>query len=638
MGLQDIDRQSDANQLQVFMKALLNDVRALEHMLAHGHIEKGVCRIGAEQELVLTDPMWRPAPIAPELLAGMDDPAFTTELGRFNLEFNLDPLLFEGNCLRQLESDFNRRLAEVRDAAQQAGARVLLVGTLPTLQMSDLALENMTPNPRYFALNDAMRRLRGAAFELRLGGTDELIVRHDSLMLEACNTSAQFHFQVSPDEFAKMYNISQVTAGPVLAAATNSPLLFGRRLWRETRIALFEQAVDTRQPGHELDERSPRVRFGNQWVDQSVIEIFREDVARFRVVLAMDVEENPFEVMDQGLAPRLKALQLHNSTVYRWMRACYGVLDGRPHLRIENRILPSGPTVIDEVANAAFWFGMVTGLAQRYEDIRQVITFEAAKNNFLAAAKFGLDTQLTWFDGTKWPAQKLIGTVLLPLAREGLQSSGIDEADIDRYLGVVAERVETGRTGSQWLLESFAGLQEHGTRGEQLTALTAAAWSRQQDGQPVHEWSQARMEEAGSWQKNYLRIEQYMTTDVFSVHEDEVIDLVASLMDWERIRHVPVEDSEHRLVGLISYRQLLRFLSQDLPHGKGHPVPARQVMQPNPITTTPETSTLDAIELMRRERVACLPVVKDDRLVGIVTEADFMRIAAQVLETQLRNH
>ncbi len=638
MGQQDVTQFADPDHLRVFMKDLLNDLRALEHMLSGGLIESGVRRIGAEQELVLADARWRPAPVAVDLLERLDDPLFTTELAAFNLEFNLAPLVFEGDCLSRLERSFSDALRKVCRVAEASDTKVLLTGILPTIRKSDLELSNMTPVPRYFALNDALRRLRGDAFHFKFSGADELHVRHESVMLEACNTSCQVHFQVGPEEFARFYNIAQAVAGPVLAAAANSPLLFGKRLWRETRIALFQQAVDTRMPGDQPQERPGRVSYGTSWVDKSVVEILREDIARFRVILGMETGDDPFEAIERGEAPRLSALQLHNSTVYRWMRPCYGICDGKAHLRIENRVLPAGPTVVDEVANAAFWFGLISGIAQKYGDITEVLDFDVAKANFMAAARLGLNAQLGWTEDQTIPAVELIRAQLLPLAQSGLSTAGICSEDIDRYLGIIDQRVASGQTGAQWMLDSYNGMKGRASQSERLTALTAAMWARQNEGEPVHTWEPARMEEAGGWQKSYTQVDQYMQTDTFTVHEDEVIDLVANLMDWEGIRHVMVEDEQNRLVGVISYRRLLRFLAHDLPHGRHDPVPARAIMQREPITVAPDTPTLEAIKIMRKDKVACLPVVKGERLVGVVTERDFMDVAANLLETHLEGH
>ena len=302
MGTQDVTGDLDAANLRLFIKHLLDDLRALEAMIAGGAIEAGVRRIGAEQELFMVDRAWRPAPLAMEILAAIDDPHFTTELGRFNLEINLDPLVLGGDCLSRLESDLGGLLAKVRAVAHAHGAAVVLTGILPTLRKSDLVLTNMTPKPRYLALNDVMSRLRGGDYEFRLKGLDELIVKHDSVMLEACCTSFQVHYQVGADEFASMYNLAQAITAPLLAAATNSPLLFGRRLWRETRIPLFQQAIDTRGASHHMRERSPRVSFGNRWVEHSVLELFQEDLARFHVLLGAPLGEGSLAALRQRQA------------------------------------------------------------------------------------------------------------------------------------------------------------------------------------------------------------------------------------------------------------------------------------------------------------------------------------------------
>jgi CBS domain-containing protein len=636
LGEKDIRIELDSSELRVFTQALLRDVRALEQLLQGDQIESGVRRIGLEQELFLVDDMWRPAPVAVEALERIADPRVTSEIGRFNLECNLEPLLFGGNCLRLMENRLYDLLEKVRKTVRDLGAEVVLAGILPTLRKSDLTLDNMVPADRYYALNDALTRLRGGDYDLRIKGTDELRITHDSVMLEAANASFQVHFQVGPEEFARLYNIAMAVTGPVLAAAVNSPLMLGKRLWAETRIAVFQQSVDTRNPIPDVRDVPARVSFGREWVNESVIEIFKSDVSRFRVLLGRAIDEDPFEVMKQGRVPSLQALQLFNSTVYRWNRACYGVADGSAHLRIENRVLPCGPTIRDEVANAGFWFGLMSGLAEEVDDVREVIAFDSVFTNFLSAARHGLDAHLTWFDGEPVTAQKLICDTLLPLARRGLQVRGIEAADIERYLDTVEARVDSRRTGAQWQLGSLAEMGEKGTVEERMAALVAAMVERQRHGRPVHEWDRAQLDEAGSWKPSYLRIEQYMSTDLLTVNEEEAIDLVANLMDWHRIHHVPVEDNEHRLVGLVSHRPLLRFLASDEGRREEGPVPVSRVMLRNLVTIGPETSTLEAIDVMREHRISCLPVVKDDRLIGMVTEHDFMRIAGQLLEEMLR--
>lgn len=636
MGEKEVQLEVDEEELRVFTQALLRDVHALKRMLDTGSIETGIRRIGLEQEMFLVDEMFRPAPVAVEVLERITDPRITSEIGRFNLECNADPLLFGGDCLSQMEGELNSLLNTVSEATTTLGARPVLTGILPTLRKSDLTLDNMVPAKRYHALNDALTRLRGGPYVLSIKGTDELRLTHDSVMLEACNASFQIHFQVGPEEFARMYNIALAATAPVLAAAVNSPLMLGRRLWHETRIAVFQQSVDTRQTMPEDREVAPRVSFGRDWVHDSVLEIFQEDISRFKVILGREIDEDPFAALEAGRAPALKALQLFNSTVYRWNRACYGVgPDGAAHLRIENRVLPAGPTVLDEVSNAAFWFGLVSSLVNEGSDIREKMSFDAVRTNFVAAARHGLDAQLEWMNGETYTAQDLICGQLIPLAEIGLEAGGIDRADIDRYLGTIRERVQRRRTGARWLLGSLASMDQEGTLEERMAALVAAMVDRQDSGRPVHEWEEASLGEGGGLKPSYMRVEQYMVTDMRTVNEDEPIDLVASLMDWNHVYHIPVEDNEHRLVGLVSHRPLLRFLASDEARSADGPIATREVMARDLITVGPGTGTLEAIDLMRKHGISCLPVVQDDRLIGLITEHDFMRVARVLLEEML---
>lgn len=635
MGQDVTGEKTGPEAVRAFTKALLRDLRALEQMLRDGMIEAGIRRIGAEQEMFLVNRGWRPAPVSTQVLERLDGP-FTTELALFNLEANVEPRLLEGRCFSDMEARISELVEQVRDAADASDAQVALVGILPTLSKSDLTLDNITPKARYFALNEALLKMRGGEpYKLRIEGTDELYIEHDSVMLEACNTSCQVHLQVEAEEFAHVYNIAQVITAPVLAAAVNSPVLFAKRLWDETRIALFQQSVDTRSATVHMRELAPRVRFGDGWVTSSVTDLFQEDVARFRVLLTSRVEEDPFEALEAGRVPRLEALQLHNSTVYRWNRPCYGVGGGKPHLRIECRVLPSGPTIVDEVANAAFWIGLVMGGAETFGDVTRRIDFDEAKENFLAASRHGLKAGFHWLDGETYSARRLILDELLPLARRGLAGAGVDPADIDRYLGLIQERVEAGVTGTTWMMRSFGAMKDKGTRAERLAAVTAALVRRQKSGEPAHTWEVADIHEAGGWRLNYLRVEQYMTTSLFTVHEDELVDMVAFLMDRNEIRHVLVEDDQHRLTGIVSYRSLIRLMAEES-GGDGEAPPVKAIMERDPVSVAPETPTLDAIDLMRRHRVSCLPVVKHGKLVGIVSERDFMPIAYELLEDKLR--
>lgn len=636
MGEQNVNPDLSGDELRRFIEILLADLRALSRMIDSGMIESGRRRVGAEQEMFIVDEGFRPAPTAMELLEAVDDPHFTTELARFNLELNLDPLLFADDCLSRMEEQLNTLLAKLRDVAAQQGSEIVLCGILPSLRKSDLSLQNMTPNARYFALNRAMNRLRGGAYDFHIRGVDEISVQHDSVMLESCNTSFQIHFQVGADEFARLYNLAQAIAAPVLALCTNSPLLFGRRLWRETRIALFQQSVDTRSSSHHLRERRPRVSFGSKWVSESVTELFKDDIARFKILLGGELDENPIEKLDRGEIPSLKALRLHNGTVYRWNRPCYGITDGRPHLRIENRFIPAGPTVVDEIANAALWFGLMSALGNDIEDVRLRMDFEHAQANFTAAARSGLSAELVWLDGRVVSVCDLLRDELLPAARLGLENKGIRSDDIERYMSVLERRLSTKQTGSAWILDSLAALRGTATEGERMSAITAASVRLERQGQPVSEWALAEIEESGGWKHHFVRVEQFMSTDLYTVHEDEPIDLVASLMQWEKIRHVPVEDEHHNLVGLVSYRSVLKLVAEREYGQENRLIPVSEIMKRDLVTVEPETHSLDAIALMRKHRIGSLPVVTDGRLVGMISERDFMNIARGLLQEKLQ--
>lgn len=635
MGV-DLVPERSPEAVRIFTRALLRDVQALQRILAEGLIESGVRRFGAEQEMFLVNQAWRPAPVAVEVLDDLDDEPFTTELARFNLEANLSPRVLEGSCFSDMHAELDALVERVREAARRQNAEVVLAGILPTLGKSDLSIENITPRARYYALNETMLAAGGGTFRLRIRGTDELMIEHDSVMLESCNTSCQVHLQVTADEFAHFYNVAQAVTGPVLAASANSPLLFGRRLWAETRIALFQQSLDTRGADLHMREMSPRVRFGGSWLKSSVTELYQDDIATFRVLLAREVDEDPLAVLDQGGVPELQALQLYNSTVYRWNRPCYGVGGGKPHLRIECRALPAGPTTLDEMANAVLWIGAVLGIAKSTPDFTERMEFDDAKGNFLAASRLGLNAGMSWLDGESAPADRIILERLLPAAEEGLAAYPVDSDEVEKYLGVVRRRVEAGVTGASWALRSMSKLKGAGTKGEQLAALTAATVRQQTGGTPVAEWGPADLHEAGGWKYNYLRVEQYMTTSLTTVNQDELVELVAYLMDLRQVRHVLIEDRDHRLVGIVSYRSVLRLMAEGRTQVEADSMPVSAVMERDPVTVTPETPTLEAIRKMRKHQVSALPVVRAGQLVGLVSETDFMPMAYQLLEDRLQ--
>ena len=637
MGIQEMNQSSGGSEHRASTHDVLTDLRALEYMLEHKMFETGITRIGAEQELAFVDEAMRPAPLGPEVLEILHEDRATTEIGRFNMEFNCTPRVFTGSVLKDVHSELEELMTKAQDASMKLGAVPVLIGILPTLQQEHLSREYITPKPRYYALDERITQARGGRYDIRIKGIDEINFSHDSVMLEALNTSYQLHYQVSPDDFAIAFNVAQAVTAPVLAAAANSAVLFGKRLWHETRIAIFEQTVDT--SGQDIPTQRDmikRVRFGEKWVESSVIELFKADIARFRNMFKAEASEDTLEMVQRGEIPKLVALQTYNGTLYRWNRPCYGITDGKPHLRIENRVLPAGPTIVDEVANAAFWFGLMKRMPRVYPDLTQRLSFADAKANFVSSARSGLDFKMRWLDGQVIPVRDLILGELVPMAIEGLRDAGVDHADIDKYMNIISERTETGRNGARWMISSVEHIHDHGTRAERLSTLTAGTITRQQEGRPVHEWSVAEIRESGEWRHHYATVGQYMQTELFTVRQDELIDLAASIMDWEKIRHIPVEDSEHRLVGLVSYRALLRLVADPVKR-KSDSIAVEDIMEREPLSVHPSMPTLEAIGLMKKHRASCLPVVLEDgKLVGIVTEHDYMRIAGKLLEDQLR--
>ena len=636
VGEHNVRAVQDPLQEQLFVKALLSDIAALERMIEGGQIEEGARRIGAEQEMFLVDRAMRPAPVAPAVLASVADERLTTEIGKFNLEANLSPRMLAGDGLRRMEQELTELVNAARQAALEFNAEIVLTGILPTIRQSDLTIDNITPNPRYYALNTIMNKLRGNKYSVSIRGLDELETTHDNVLMEACCTSFQIHLQVGVEECVRLYNLAQAISAPMLAVSSNSPLLFGRRLWHETRIALFQYATDERSDSRQMRHHPPRVIFGQDWLKQSVIEIFREEVARYRVLLTKEIDEDPLAIVERGELPKLAALRLHNGTVWRWNRPCYGICEGKAHLRIEHRSMPAGPTIIDEMANAALFYGLMMSLPEEYGPIETMMRFDEAKVNFATAARQGLKAQLAWTHGRDYPASKLLIEHLLPLARQGLVKAGVDHDDANRYLDIIQERVERDQTGSLWALRSITGMDNQGTQEIRHRALVEAMLEHQINNTPVHLWPMARLAEEKEWRLSFQTVAQFMSTDLFTVRPDDLIDLAASVMDWKHIRHVPVEDNDGHLIGLVSHRDLLRLLSQGLLNKQTTNIVVKDVMKRNPLTVAPNTPTLEAIKLMRKHQVGSLPVVENGRLVGIVTSQDFLNLSAEIIEKQLK--
>lgn len=609
----DIRTGSDKATRSKFVKHLLDDVEAIEIMLEKNLFESGVTRIGAEQEFCLVSENWRPSNKAEEILKTIKDKHFTTEIAQYNLEINLDPVKFEGNCFSQIEEQLRLHMKHASEAAAKHEAKVILTGILPTITKNELAFEYMTPNPRYWALNDMIKELRGSDIKLHLRGVDELAILHDSVLFEACNTSFQMHLQISPDDFISSYNWSQLIAGPLLAISTNSPLLLGRELWSETRIALFQQSIDTRKYSHALKDQMARVTFGDSWATDSIVEIFKNEVARFKIILAKDIEVSSLEQLKRGEVPDLKALSLHNGTIYRWNRPCFGVNDGVAHMRIENRYIPSGPTLIDELANFAFWVGLMVGRPPEYDNIHETFDFRDAKSNFIKAARNGKESVMTW-GGKNVPVKKLVRNDLLTIAHDGLTKAGIDKGDIERLLSIIRDRTD-GMTGSQWKIKNYRTLRESKKQNEALLELTKAMYHNQTQGIPVHEWPMMEHPDVPSAPAEVIG--HIMTTHLYTVNENDPAELATQVMQWKNIHHIPVENKSGKLTGILTWSHLKTFKSSS-----EEGLSVAEIMEPCVISVAPQTKIADAFKLMTKQKIGCLPVVQKDQLVGIVSFKD----------------
>jgi gamma-glutamyl:cysteine ligase YbdK (ATP-grasp superfamily) len=444
---------------------------------------------GLEIELNLMDPDGEPAMRNAEILANLADPSFQTELGQFNLELNARPRLISGAGFADYERDILDSLGRAEDRAGKADCTIVMIGSLPTLTPDHLVLANLSHNERYRALNDQIVGARGEHFRVDIRGVERLQTANDSIAPEAACTSAQFHMQVPPDRFAAHWNASQAIAAVQVAIGANSPFLHGRRLWAETRIALFEQATDTRPEELKAQGVRPRVWFGERWIT-SVFDLFEENVRYFAPLLPIVEDEDPVEIRRAGGVPRLGELRLHNGTVYRWNRPVYDIMNGRPHLRVENRVLPAGPTVTDLLANAAFYFGLTRQLADEERPVWSRLPFATAEDNFHAAARSGIESTIHWPGFGEVQVTDLVLGTLLPKAHAGLEKYGVDRTHRERLLGIIEDRCRTGRNGASWQTEAVwtAEHRRNLSRSDAVHDMLLRYSALQHTNEPVHTW------------------------------------------------------------------------------------------------------------------------------------------------------
>jgi hypothetical protein len=438
-------RQKVRRCLDVFTRMLQQSTFAAEQPMT-----------GLEIELNLVDGAGDPAMRNAQVLGEIADPDFVTELGQFNIEINVPPRALDRAGLTGFEERVRDSLNTAERRAAPVGAHLVMIGILPTLRLEHLTHDVLSANPRYALLNEQIFAARGEDLQLSIDGVERLETRCDSIAPEAACTSAQLHLQVSPHQFPAYWNASQAVAGVQVALGANAPFLFGRELWRETRIPLFEQATDTRPEELKTQGVRPRVWFGERWIT-SIFDLFEENVRYFAALLPICDDEDPEKVLDSGGVPRLAELTLHNGTIYRWNRPVYAVVDGTPHVRVENRVLPAGPTVVDIMANAAFYFGLVRALAEQDRPVWTQMSFNAAEENFHAGARHGIEASAYWPGLGSVPVTELVLRRLLPMAHEGLVRWGVETAERDRLLGVIEGRCLAGRNGAAWQVAAMAG-------------------------------------------------------------------------------------------------------------------------------------------------------------------------------------
>jgi hypothetical protein len=496
---------SDLADRQLYRRKLRQCLDAFELMLAEGRFDRPRALMGLEIELNLADEDGQPAMLNAQVLDAIASGDFQTELARFNIEVNIAPHRLDGRVLEELREEIDTGLRYADRKAAEVGARIVTVGILPTLTSEHAVLGNISEGDRYQLLNDRILAARGEDMTLDIQGVERLTVDAVSIVAEAACTSMQLHLQVTPGRFASVWNAAQALTGPQVALGANSPFLFERELWRETRPVLFEQACDTRPAELKAQGVRPITWFGERWID-SAADLFEENLRFFPSLLPICDDEDPLKVLSSGGIPTLRELRLHNGTIYRWNRPVYDVMDGVPHLRVENRALPAGPTVVDTLANAAFYYGLVRALADQVRPIWTRLPFPLAAENFHLAARYGLDAELWWSRpgrfGARGPAVRAGGGVsrvpvrelvldeLLPLAHAGLDAWGIEAVDRDRYLGIIEQRCVRNSNGAAWQSAVFHDLRDRRglDRRAALEGMTRRYMELMREGEPVHTW------------------------------------------------------------------------------------------------------------------------------------------------------
>ena len=473
-----------------YREKLRRSLDVFDRMLREDVFEDAAGRVGQEIELNLVDERGEPSMRNADVLDAIADPAWATELGQFNIEINVPPRQLGGDALDGLEQEIRADLNAADAKARGSGSRLVMIGILPTLRQEDVHEGTLSANARYRAMNEQIFAARGEDLHISIDGPERLSTYADTIAPEAACTSVQFHLQVSPQGYADTWNAAQCLGGVQLALGANSPFFFGKELWRETRVALFEQSADTRPDELKAQGVRPRVWFGERWIT-SIFDQFEENVTYFPALLPICDDEEPAEVLARGDTPRLGEMRMHNGTIYRWNRPVYDVYQGQPHLRVENRVLPAGPTVVDVLANGAFYYGLLRVLAEQDRPVWSQMSFAAAEDNFYAGARHGINAKIYWPGLGEVPATELVLRRLLPLAHEGLSAWGVDSSVADRLLGIIEQRCITHTNGAEWQARTFHSIDDEKQpldRSYALREMLRRYVEHMHSNEPVHTW------------------------------------------------------------------------------------------------------------------------------------------------------
>jgi gamma-glutamyl:cysteine ligase YbdK (ATP-grasp superfamily) len=491
MGLSIKQSEFTPEEFDRFAAKVRTDLTALTRLLNRPGFGEGESSIGAEVEFYIVNPDLRVQPINTDIAASVQDPQLTVELNRFNLEYNLSPQAFKGAPFARTEQELLRAMQRINRHAAPLNGELVPIGILPTLRQSDMGAKVMTDEPRYHALSNALIQQRGEPFSIHIGGNDVIDLEADDVTMEGATTSFQLHWRVPAHRFADYFNAVQLVTPIALALASNSPSLFGHHLWDETRIALFKQSVDSRSPNHRTWKHPPRVYYGNGWA-RSAWELFAASASLYPPILPLMSEEDPMAVIDRGEVPELAELRLHHGTTWPWNRAIFDHTDGG-HLRIEIRSMPAGPTAVDMCANGLFIIGAALAVLEDIRHLTSILPFHYTEHNFYRAAKYGIGADIIWphKDQVQLQDTPLLNVArdLLPRAREALQRTAVDEAEIQRLLGVIEGRIQTRMTGARWqrqVTESFFRSQ---TTDESFKSMLSVYMANQKTNTPVHEWT-----------------------------------------------------------------------------------------------------------------------------------------------------